>query len=107
MGFDEVIFMMDTDAAGVAAAEECVQLFPFGKAFLASLSEYKDASEALQAGDSEAIRQAIWNKRTYTPASIVDGRDLFETVSTPLHTSDVDYPFPSLNSVTSGLRAGS
>ena len=106
MGFDEVIFMMDTDAAGVAAAEECVQLFPFGKAFLASLSEYKDASEALQAGDGEAIRQAIWNKRTYTPASIVDGRDLFETVSTPLHTSDVDYPFPSLNSVTSGLRAG-
>ena len=47
------------------AAEECVQLFPFGKAFLASLSEYKDASDALQAGDSEAIRQAIWNKRTY------------------------------------------
>lgn len=105
MGFDEVIFMFDNDDAGVAAAEECVQLFPFGKAFLASLSEYKDASDALQAGDSEAIRQAIWNKRTYTPASIVDGRTLFDLVSTPLHTSDVDYPFPSLNSVTSGLRA--
>ena len=106
MGFDEVIFMFDNDPAGVAAAEECVQLFPFGKAFLASLSEYKDASDALQAGDSEAVRQAIWNKRTYTPASIVDGRTLFELVSTPLHTSNVDYPFPSLNSVTSGLRAG-
>ena len=106
MGFDEVIFMYDQDPAGLAAAEECVQLFPPGKAFLASLSEYKDASEALQAGDSEAIRQAIWNKRTYTPASIVDGRTLFDLVSTPLHSSDVDYPFPSLNSVTSGLRKG-
>ena len=66
-------------------------IFPFGKAFLASLSQYKDASDALQAGDGEAIRQAIWNKRTYTPASIIDGRTLFDLVSTPLHTSDVDY----------------
>jgi len=59
MGFDEVIFMFDNDDAGVAAAEECVQLFPQGKAYLASLAQYKDASEALQAKDSETIRQAI------------------------------------------------
>ena len=85
-------------------AEECAQLFPFGKALLLCLST--DASEALQAGDSEAIRQAIWNVANLYAASIVDGRDLFEIGPTPLHTSDVDYPFPSLNSVTSACERG-
>ena len=106
MGFASVIFMFDNDEAGIAAAEECVQLFPHGQAFLASLAKYKDASEALQANDSDAIRQACWNKRTYTPKSIVDGRDLFDLVSKPLHGKDADYPFPSLNHISSGLRLG-
>ena len=106
MGFDEVILMFDNDEAGLQAAEECVQLFPLSKVFLASLGDYKDASEALQAGDGEAIRQAIWNKRSYSPKSIVDGRTLFELVSTPLHGRDAEYPFPSLNTITGGLRLG-
>ena len=53
--------MLDNDEAGVAATEECVS-FPSEKVFIAALAQYKDACEALQAGDTEAIRQAIWNK---------------------------------------------
>ena len=106
MGFDEVVLMFDNDEAGVKAAEECVGLFPPDKVFLASLGSYKDASEAVQAGDGEAIRQSVWNKRSYVPQSIVDGRDLFDLVSTPLHGRDADYPFDDLNSVTGGLRLG-
>ena len=71
MGFDEVVLMFDGDEAGAQAAEECVGLFPHDKVFLASLGSYKDASEALQAGDGEAIRQSIWNK---SPTSSVDHR---------------------------------
>ena len=106
MGFEEIILMFDSDEAGTAAAEECVSLFPSDKVFLASLGTYKDPSEALVAGDSEAIRQAIWNKRTYTPQSIIDGRELFDLVSTPLHGRDADYPFDDLNTTTGGLRLG-
>lgn len=106
MGFEEIILMFDSDEAGTAAAEECVSLFPSEKVFLASLGTYKDPSEALVAGDSEAIRQAIWNKRTYTPQSIIDGRELFDLVSTPLHGRDADYPFDDLNTTTGGLRLG-
>ena len=87
MGFEEIILMFDSDEAGTAAAEECVSLFPSEKVFLASLGTYKDPSEALVAGDGEAIRQAIWNKRTYTPQSIIDGRELFDLVSTPFYGS--------------------
>lgn len=104
--FDEIVLMFDNDEAGVAAAEECVQLFPANKIFLATLSQYKDACEALQAGDTDAIRQAVWNKRTYSPKSIIDGRSLFDLVNTPLHGRDADYPYPDLNQVTGGLRRG-
>ena len=104
--FEEIVLLFDNDDAGTTAAEECVQLFPHDRVFIASMGQYKDASEALQAGDGEAIRQAIWNKRSYTPKNIVDGRTLFDLVSSPLHGRDADYPFDDLNTVTGGLRKG-
>ena len=70
--------------------------------FLGSLAQYKDASEALQADDAEAIRQAIWNKRHYQPKTIVRGADLTSGLQ-PNRGSDADYPYHSLNAVTSGL----
>ena len=106
LAFDEIVLMFDGDEAGVAATEECIGLFPPERVFMAALGEYKDASEAVQAGDTDAIRQAIWNKRTYVPKSIVDGRDLFSLVSTPLHGRDADYPYDDLNAITGGLRLG-
>ena len=106
LGFDEIILMFDNDEAGQSAATEVAQLFPPDRVFLAALGAYKDASEALQANDSEAIRQAVWNKRPYTPQTIIDGRDLFEIVSTPLHGKDADYPYAGLSEITSGLRLG-
>ena len=106
LGFEEIILMLDNDEAGIAATEECIPLFPPEKVFIATLAQYKDACEALQAGDTDAIRQAVWNKRKYQPKSILDGRDLFDLVSTPLHGRDADYPYDDLNAVTGGLRLG-
>lgn len=106
LGFQEIILMFDQDEAGVAAAEECLPLFPYDRVFLASLGEYKDASDALMAKDAEAIRQAVWNKRTYTPQSIVDGRDLFDLVKRPLHGKDADWPYQGINEMSGGLRLG-
>jgi twinkle protein len=106
LGFEEIILMLDGDEAGTRAAQECAQLFPPDRVYLAALGAYKDASEALQAGDGDAIRQAIYNKRPYTPQTILDGRELFELVSTPLHGKDADYPYAGLNTLTSGLRKG-
>ena len=104
--FEEIILMFDTDVAGKEAAEECASLFPADQIFIADLGQYKDASEALQANDAEAIRQAIWNKKSYSPKAIIDGRSLFDLVNKPLHGKDADWPFPSLNEVTGGLRLG-
>ena len=102
--FEEIILFFDMDQAGQEAAEKCSSLFPADRVFIAKLAQYKDASEALQANDSEAIRQAIWNKKSYSPKSIIDGRDLFDLVSKPLHGKDADWPFTGLNEITGGLR---
>lgn len=106
LGFQEIVLMFDGDDAGQTAVEECIGLFPSDQVFIASLGSYKDASEALVAGDGDAIRQAVWNKRSYVPQSIIDGRDLFDLVSSPLHGRDADYPYDDLNSVSGGLRLG-
>ena len=106
LGFDEIVLMFDQDEAGVKATEECIGLFPSDRVFMAALAEYKDASEAIQAGDAEAIRQSIYKKRSYVPKSIIDGRDLFNLVSAPLHGRDATYPYEQLNEITGGLRLG-
>jgi len=106
LGFEEIVLMFDQDEAGQKAVEDCVGLFPSDQVFIASLAGYKDASEALMAGDADAIRQAYYNKRSYVPQAIIDGRDLFDLVSTPLHGRDADYPYPVLNTITGGLRRG-
>jgi hypothetical protein len=62
------------------------------------LRSYKDASDALQANDSEAIRRAIWDAKPYRPDGIVDGKTLLELVTTPTQLSDHDYPFSGLQS---------
>lgn len=107
LGFDEIILLFDNDEAGIAAAEECVGLFPHDKVFIARMSgSYKDANDAVMARDAEAIRQAIWNKTSYQPKTIIDGRSLFDLVTKPLHGKDAEWPFTELNNVTGGLRLG-
>lgn len=104
--FDEIVLLFDSDEAGQKASQECAQLFRHDKVFIASLSSYKDANEAIVAKDPEAIRQAFWQKKPYSPKTVIDGRDLFDLAIKPLHGRDADWPFSCLDSITSGLRLG-
>ena len=106
LGFGEIVLLFDGDAAGVQAAQDCASLFPADRVFIANTAPYKDANEALVAKEPDAIRQAIYNKKQYTPQSIIDGRDLFDLVSKPSNPRDADWPFDALNTVTGGLRLG-
>lgn len=104
LGFDEIVLFFDNDGPGQAAANECASLFPHERVFIARTDQYKDANEALVAKDTDAIRQAIWNKRQFSPKTVIDGIDLFEIASRPLAGRDANWPFDSLNAVTGGLR---
>lgn len=106
LGFEEIILFFDNDDAGIQAAQDCASLFPHDRLFISRTNPYKDANEALIAKDGDAIRQALWNKKPYTPKTVIDGRDLFDLATKPLHGRDADWPFNQLNSITGGLRKG-
>jgi twinkle protein len=107
MGFETIILFFDNDDAGQQAAQDCASLFPHDKLFIARLDSYKDANEALIAKDYEAITSAIlWNKKPYSPKTVIDGRDLFSLATKPLHGRDANWPFAALDSITGGLRKG-
>ena len=106
LGFDEIVLFFDSDDVGQAAAQDCATLFPHDKLYIARISPYKDANDAAVARDTDAIRQALWNKKQYSPKTVIDGRELFDLATRPLHGRDADWPFTGLDGVTGGLRRG-
>ena len=105
-GYEETILFFDGDEAGRKAAEDAAGVLPPGKVKIARLEGYKDASEALQANDHEAIRKAIWDAKPYRPDGIIDGKTLLEIVTTPQAPYDHEYPFQGLNKKLHGIRYG-
>ena len=106
-GYEEIVLFFDNDEAGRKATEEAASVLPPGKVKIASISgDYKDASDALIANDSEAIRRSIWDAKPYRPDGIVDGKSLLELVTTPTPPSDHEYPFVGLQNKLHGIRYG-
>jgi twinkle protein len=105
-GYEEIVLFFDNDEAGRTATEQAATILPLGKVKIARLEKYKDASDALQANDKEAIRRAIWDAKAYQPDGIVDGKSLLEQVTTPSPPCNHSYPFPGLQSMTHGIRYG-
>jgi len=82
-------------------------VLPPGKAFIAVLEDYKDASEALQAGKTDLIQAAMnYAHEEYRPDGIVDAKTLLDLVTTPQPPSDYDYPYKGLQSKLHGIRLG-
>ena len=105
-GYEEIVLFLDSDDAGRKATEEAASILPPGKVKIARLQGYKDASDALQAQDAEAIRKAIWDAKTFRPDGIVDAKTLRDLVTTPQKPFDHEYPFKGLNEKLHGIRYG-
>ena len=106
-GYKEIILFFDKDEAGKRATEQVAAVLPQGTVKIAHLEDpYKDASDALQANDSDAIRRAIWDAKPYEPDGIVSAKSLLEAVTTPSPPCNHSYPFPGLQSMTHGIRYG-
>ena len=105
-GYEEIILFFDSDDAGRKATEETASILPPGKVKIARLQGYKDASDALQNADAEAIRKAIWDAKSFRPDGIIDGKTLRDLVTTPQKPFDHEYPFKGLNEKLHGIRYG-
>lgn len=101
-GFDEVIFMFDMDEPGQEAAVECAQLFPHGKAKIASLP-MKDPNELLVEGQGAAIIDAIWGAKTYQPESVSGVDDLYD-LAIAMPEMGLSWPWPGLTALTYGVH---
>jgi twinkle protein len=108
LGFDEIVLLFDNDEAGQEAAQDCATLFPHDKLYIATIAPYKDANEAAVARDTDAIRQAIWNKKPYTPQSLikVDDPDLIKRIVEWDCEPDGHWHHPGLDEKLRGLHGG-
>ena len=60
----------------------------------------------LQAGRSKELVDAMWAAKSYRPDGIINGADLWETVSTVEDVESIPYPYAGLNDMTDGCRLG-
>jgi len=105
-GYDEIVLFFDHDEAGRKAAEDAASVLPPGKVKIARMVPYKDASDALQENDSEAVRKAIWDAKPYRPDGIIDGKSLLTLVTTPQQPCQHEYHFKGLQEKLHGIRYG-
>ena len=105
-GYETVVLFFDNDDAGREAAQATAQVLSPGQVKLAALKVFKDASEALQAGDRHGICKAIWDAEPYRPDGIVEGKNLLDLITTPQQDSEHEYPFQGLQRLLHGIRPG-
>ncbi len=55
-------------------------------------------------GESQAIREAIWNAKPFRPDGIVEGKSLLKLITTPNKPCDHEYPYKGLQSKLRGIR---
>ena len=104
--FEEVIVMFDMDDAGRQGVKAVSGILSPNKLKIAWLP-MKDPNECLQNNKADAIVKAVWDAKTYTPADIIKGDDLWEVLSK--HEDSLNYPLPwdiDLQNMTDGLRKG-
>ena len=105
-GYEEIVLFFDNDDAGREAAKDAASILPPGKCTIARLDDWKDASDALQEGAAQQIREAIWNAKPFRPDGIVEAKSLLDQILTPNDEGLHEYPYKGLQSKLHGIRPG-
>ena len=109
--FDVIYICFDNDAVGREAAKNVAELFDVNKVRVVHLGSdegegLKDANDYLAAGKQEAFLKAWWNAKKYLPEGIVSTyQDVEKILKSEREKSLVDFPFPTLNDMTYGIRS--
>ena len=103
--FDQIVISFDMDKQGRDASEKVAQLFSPNKCKIMHM-EHKDANEYLQINKREEFTRAWWNAQPYTPAGIVNLKDLKSTIFEEEYCETCLYPWTKLNDKTYGMRTG-
>lgn len=106
-GYEEIVLFFDNDEPGRKAAQDCALILPPGKCKITyAPSDYKDASDLLQADEADLIRRCIWDAKPYQPDGIVEAKTLLNLVTSPNPPHDYEYPYGGVQSKLHGIRHG-
>ena len=105
LGFKKVVVFLDTDGPGREAASKLPEVIG-PTVHLASGFAYKDANEALQAGDEAAVLAAINNASKVRPDAIVHAPDLLDQVLNPVDRMGLPFPWSGWDRLTGGMKPG-
>jgi twinkle protein len=103
--FDNVILCFDNDDAGRRASEKVAELFEPHKCKIIKLA-FKDANEYLKIGKREDFSRAWWSAEPYTPAGIINLRDIGSKLYEEDFCDTCPYPWEGLNEKLYGMRTG-
>jgi len=114
--FERIYIAFDGDSPGRDAAARVARLFDFNKVFLVRFpgtvgekSPQKDPNDYLRTGDptdADELRNIWLNSKKYLPETVVSDFDSFEKILKDTPEKGVDYPWPTLNYMTYGIRLG-
>lgn len=103
-----IYLAFDGDAAGRAACRAVAKLFDYNKVYVVDLAraDRKDASDYVQAGEDDVLRNCFANAKRYLPDTIISSFGEFRKILLETPTKGIPYPFPTLNELTDGIRRG-
>tara|TARA_R110000803_G_scaffold1228_2_gene3978 strand:- start:1252 stop:2886 length:1635 start_codon:yes stop_codon:yes gene_type:complete len=104
--FEQVVICFDADEPGQVAAKEVAELFGGKAKVVRHLPGCKDACDYLKQGKSTEFTQVFWQAERFIPDGIINGADLWEEVNKDAVPALFNYPWPSINKLTYGVRRG-
>ncbi len=105
--FESVVLLFDNDEAGQKATETAAKIIGAGRVKIGELQE-KDPNAQLMKHGAQSLLQAIWSAKTWSPAGIVVGEEIWDQFKDRQSTESIPYPdcLDGLNNKLKGIRHG-
>lgn len=104
--FSRIYLAFDSDGPGQELLKSVARMFDYNRVYRVSFAPYKDANELLTKGGQNELATVIKNARRYLPETIVSSFSDFKNILDTNPSEGIPYPFPTLNSMTYGMRKG-
>lgn len=106
--YERIYLAFDGDEAGRRAATSVAKLFDPNKVYdiRFGVGARKDPNDFIRNGERDELAQLWYNARRYVPEQIISTFSEFEKVIQEQPKVGVNYPWPTLNYMTYGIRTG-
>lgn len=106
--FERIYIAFDPDEPGRDAAAAVASLFDYAKVYDIKFpgGTRKDPNDFVRAGDTDELVGLYKAAKKFLPDTIISSFQTFEKILYEEPKKGVDYPFPTLNFMTYGIRTG-